>query len=366
MTQDFLTDLRLQLREAALREERRGTLARHIVRARRRLPGPAQAAGAAAAVAAAIAVAFGVTTIGGQEESTAPRVLGTFPAASGTAQLSPGFGAVWATDSSRGDILRIDPRTQRVTDRIAVGAAARLAVGPDAVWALVGDLCFCDANPVRLVRIDPRSDRIIARIRIHKPAGEGFGPADVQVDGSAVWVLGAAGALRVDTNRNAGQNFVRLTDARGEAPHGAVVDRGKIWTLMLDGRLRVLDGQTGRVTADVAVRPGAGSVPFRGRPGMVSVIGTDEVVMLSPETGQPLWRTRLDGHAFAWTSDGRVLWVHVARAPLHRDQLVQLDAATGRRLGQVDLPEPGVSGMAIVGRDVWVATPHGKIVVVGR
>ena len=50
MNQDFVTQLQLQLREAALREERRAA-AQRFVRARRGLPGPAP-------LAAALAVAL--------------------------------------------------------------------------------------------------------------------------------------------------------------------------------------------------------------------------------------------------------------------------------------------------------------------
>ena len=46
MNQDFVTQLQLQLREAALREERRTPAAQRFVRARRGLPGPAPLAAA--------------------------------------------------------------------------------------------------------------------------------------------------------------------------------------------------------------------------------------------------------------------------------------------------------------------------------
>ena len=59
-----------------------------------------------------------------------------------------------------------------------------------------------------------------------------------------------------------------------------------------------------------------------------------------------------------------MLWAQVSNDSAAPDQLVRLDAGSGRRLGHVDLPEPGVTGIARVGREVWVATPGGRIVVV--
>jgi hypothetical protein len=138
MSDDFTARLQMQLRDAAIREERRGALSRTLVAAR---PRPAVALGVlAAAVAAAVALLFTVV-IGPPRPEPAtppgPRVvadvaLGDALGPSGR----PGFGAVWFSDSSRGVILRVDPGTRRVTRRIDVGSEVALATAAGSVWAL--------------------------------------------------------------------------------------------------------------------------------------------------------------------------------------------------------------------------------------
>ena len=61
-----------------------------------------------------------------------------------------GFGRVWITTFGTGYVLRIDPRTNRVTGRVRVGARpCGLAVGAGSVW-----VNGYGSNSVE--RIDPR------------------------------------------------------------------------------------------------------------------------------------------------------------------------------------------------------------------
>lgn len=174
MTDDFVTQLRLQLREAALREERRGPVAQRVVRARRSLPGAAPAAVALAVALLALAVALGAVVLRGQPEPAArPEVIGTYRVASGLSPLAPGFGAVWTADPIRGQVLRIDVATRRVVARIPVHGDALVSTGAGAVWALAGDLQFAGSKgPVRLLRIDPATNRVVARIALRPPRAD--------------------------------------------------------------------------------------------------------------------------------------------------------------------------------------------------
>jgi PQQ-like domain len=361
MTEDFVTQLRLQLREAALREERRTPVALRIVRARRGLPGAAPVAAALAVVLLALVVALGALALRGEPEPAVPRVTGIYPVAAGLSPLAPGFGAVWTADPIRGQILRIDPATRRVAARIPVHAEAVVATGAGAVWALAGDLLYAgDKGPVRLLRIDPATNRIVTRIPMRTPAGAAFAPLELQIDQGVVWVVGATGALRIDPRRNVADRFVPL----GESARGAVTDGDGVWVLALDGRLRRLDALSGRAAGKARVHTTADSHLFGGPPGTLTVIGGEEIALLDRPSGRTLWRKTLDGEIRYSIADDDVLWTVVSRAPAEPDRLVRLDADSGRRRGQVALPEPGVTGMAKVGRDVWVATPGGKIVVV--
>jgi hypothetical protein len=366
MSEDFVTQLRLQLREAALNEERRRPVARRIVQARRGLPGPASVASAVAIALLALAVALGAFALRGEPEPAELRVIGTHSLAAGLSPLAPGFGAVWTADPIRGEIVRIDPASRRVAARIPVRGEARVATGAGAVWAIAGEQLFSGVRgPVRLLRIDPTTNRVVARIPMRTPAGDDFFPVDLQIDRGVVWVVGVAGALRIDPNRNAADRFVDLTDETGGETRGAVTEGNSVWVLTLDGRLRQFDAVTGRAVGEARVRAQADSYLSWGPPGTLTLIGTDEIALLERATGRRLWATTLSGEIRYWTSDDDVLWVgHVSRAPGGRDRLSRLDAESGQRRGQIALPEPGIAGIAKVGRDIWVATPGGKIVVV--
>jgi hypothetical protein len=361
MTEDFVTQLRLQLREAALKEERRSPVALRVVRARRGLPSPAPVAAALAAVLLALVVALGALALRGEPEPTAPKVIGSYHVAAELSPLAPGFGAVWTADPNRGQILRIDPATRRVVARIPIGAEARVATGAGAVWALAGDLQYGgDKGPLRLLRIDPETNRIVGRIPMRTPAGKPFGPLELQVDQGVVWVVGGAGALRVDPRRNVADRFVALSDAT----RGAVTDGEGVWVLTVDGRLRRLDALSGRAMGQVRVRMPADAHLFPAGPGTLALIGDNQIALLDVPSGRRLWQTTLAGEVRYSLADDDMLWVDVSRAPVEPEYLVRLDADSGRPRGQVALPEPGVAGMAKVGRDIWVATPGGNIVVV--
>ena len=362
MNQDFVTQLQLQLREAALREERRTPVARRVARAGRGLPGPAPLAAALAVVLLALAVAIGTLALRGEPEPEAPKVVGTYSVGAGLSSLAPGFGAVWATDPIRSQVLKIDLETRRVTARIPVGGDARVAVGSTAVWALAGDLLYSgDRGPVDLLRIDPHENRIVARIPVRTPSGKAFGALGLQVEKDAVWVGGSSGMLRIDPDRNLADRFVPFS----EATRGAVAERDAVWVLGLNGRLRRIDARTGRTVAEVRVGGPTDSHLFPGRPGTLTLVGRDDMTLIERSTGRPIWRTVLEGEIRYWIpgEDG-TLWAHVTRALAQPDRLVRLDADSGERTGQVDLPEPGVAGMVGVGHEVWVASPGGKVVVV--
>ena len=361
MTQDFVTQLRLQLREAALREERRAPLARRVVRARRGLPGPGPLAAALAVALLALAVALGALALRGDREPAALRVLGSSRVAPGLASLAPGFGSVWAADPIREQVLRIDPASRRVVARIPVGGEARVAVGGGAVWAIAGDLLYGgDNGPVRLLRIDPRTNRAaVARVPLRTPNGDRFAPLELQVDrGGSVWAIGMEGALRIAPRGR----YVPLAGSAGP-PRGVVADGGSIWALTASGRLRLYDADTGRAAGTVRVPPALRLLG--GPPGLLTLLtAKNGIALIERATGRTVWETQLGDDIGRLLFDGGALWVQYATGPDEGGRLARLDVDGGRRLGDVALPDSGVAGMAKVGRDLWVATPGGTIIVV--
>jgi sugar lactone lactonase YvrE len=348
-------------------------VAQRTVRARRALPGPGPVAAALAVALLALAVALGALALRGEPEPASVEVIGTERVAAGLATLAPGFGAVWTADTIRGEVLRIDPATRRVVARIPVRDEARVATGAGAVWAIAGDLQYGgDKGPVRLLRIDPATNAVVARIPMRTPAGARFAPVELQIDRGSVWAVGLDGALRIDSARNVADRYVPLAGKAGD-PRGIVIDRDGVWVLTAAGRVRQHDARTGRVIRELRVDAPAALHLFWGPRGTLTLLtAKNELALIERASGRSLWRTEIGADIGAWRFDDGKLWVQYASpgasgAPAggaEPDRLVRLDADTGRPSGQVALPEPGVAGMAKVGRDLWVATPGGTIVVV--
>jgi streptogramin lyase len=376
MSQDFVTELRLQLREAALREEQRAPAAYRLVRVRRRLPGPGPLAAALAVGLLALAVALGALALRGEPQPTAPKVVRSFRVADGLTSMAQGFGAVWASELATGNVLRIDPKTHKVVARIPAAGGdvgtkpgrpapspdVVVAVGSGAVWALAGDLQDGRADPqVQLLRIDPRLNRVVAGIPLTKPSGGTFAPQSVRTGDDSVWVIGSAGALQIDPARNKPERYVPTGDA---AARGLVVHGDTLWLLAVDGRLRQIDARTGRTVATVRVPVTSRTYLAGAAPGPLMLVDDRRLTAFDPTNGQVLWRAALDGQLFGAPGRGDTLWGYLVRTPERRDRLVRIDVGTGRRTGRLDLPGPGVAGMAQVGRDLWIAGPDGRITVV--
>jgi PQQ-like domain len=371
MTEDFVTRLRLELREAALREERRPAGMRGALRRPPRRPTLRPMAAALAAILLALAVALGAVALRGEPEPAALRVIGTYRVGAGLDSLAAGFGDVWTADPIRGEVLRIDTATRRVAARIPVGGDARVATGAGAVWAIAGDLQFGGSNgPVRLLRIDPATDRVVARIPMRTPAGARFVPLEVQIDRGAVWAVGLDGALRIDPRRNVPDAYVPLAGGKGD-PRGIVAGRSTVWALTAAGRLRTYDARTGRA-AGALTSPSPPAVHlFGGPPNRLTVLlAKNQLALLERGSGRMLWRATVGEDVGGLLFDRGRLWV-VSADPMRpgatdTDRLVGLDAATGRRVDDVRLPEPGVTGMAKVGGEVWLAMSGGRMVAVAE
>jgi serine/threonine protein kinase len=107
---------------------------------------------------------------GGQvEKRITKKLLETFAVAAGE-------GAVWVLDGALRSVMRVDPATNRVVQRLRLGfEPGGIAVGGGSVWVT-------DPRGGRVVRIDPRSNRIVGSTRV------GRDPVAVAVGFGSVWV----------------------------------------------------------------------------------------------------------------------------------------------------------------------------------
>jgi branched-chain amino acid transport system substrate-binding protein len=134
-------------------------------------------------------------------------------------------------------VLRLDPRTRRMTDRIQIVSRpgfespypVAIEVGAGSVWVL-------NANTQTVTRIDPRARGITATI----PIGVERGPLRLAAGDGAAWVANDDGTLsRIDAATNAVRTFAVAPGLRdvGVVPGGIWVTAGP--------------GSSGRASADI-------------------------------------------------------------------------------------------------------------------
>jgi hypothetical protein len=358
MSDDFVTRLQFQLREAAERETRRGHVGRAGAAARRRILCRPVLIGAAVACALVMVVVAGLSTL---NHAPAPVERPALPAhrlqlaASGPlvgqgGAIAAGFGAVWASDADTGELLRVDPNSRRVLARVPLGGQAYPAVGGGAVWATENG---------RLIRIDPATNQVSARI----PLGLGARAfaAVVSAGRRVVWVATPLELLRIDPRRKAIDRRIGL-DRQGFQAQSFASDPHDLYVLRADRVLLVFNPVTGARVA--SARLALDGVLLGAADGTVTVASGTEVARMEARSGRTLWHANLgatpvnDGFAA-----GPSVWLHVTDRDTNRDRLVRLDARDGHVTGSLALPEFGVAGLAPVDGDVWIVSPNGRVMI---
>jgi hypothetical protein len=358
MTDEFTARLRVQLRDAAIREERRGPVVRALRAAR---PRPAAAVGAFATAVAAGVVLLMTVILGSPAPETAqpagPHVVAKVPMAGGfNGSARAAFGSVWLSDSGRGAILRVDPRTRRVTAKIPVGSEVGLETGDGAVWAVPRGAGNVGGT---LTRIDPRSGRVAARIPLRTLNGDVF-PGGGLIAGPLVWVIGPNGAVGVDPARNRVVREIRLGGSFLIVD--AIVRDGQLWLTRADHTVTRFDARTGRRLGGLRWRTDGFLLPFADK---LIALSERNVALVDPGTGRALWRTRLGTKLELDELSGGRLFVEGADgAAGGRDRVWELDAHDGRVIGSAPVPEFSIVGMIRAGNGVWLLSSGGNAVVV--
>ena len=164
--------------------------------------------------------------------------------------LVAGDGAVWIVgsgDVSHYELIRIDPLTLHVTDRISLGFAdtgwelAGLAVGEGSVWVSVArsKTSESDRAPGELLRIDEAAGAITDRFAV---------PPD---------------------------------------PRGLAVGYGHVWLATSAGPVARIDPATGRIVDEIDVGPGGGEdvVPAFGSLWVTTPFGQGSLLRIDPSSG---------------------------------------------------------------------------------
>jgi hypothetical protein len=364
---DFEARLRWQLREAAERDQRRGRLARLVTGGRPLLASIGRAAlpagAVVATVAAAIVVAAFFITTGTEPRAVAPpKVVAELTVADTLSYTVAAYGAVWMNDTSREELLRVDPDSRRVTARLPVSGEVALAAGAGALWVLQeGSPRGGDELHGPLLRIDPSTNRVTARIALRTPDGQAFAGFEVLADRDHVWVGGSRGALRIHPGLHRATDHFALP---GDRVASFLLWRGDLWALTADSRLLPFEPRTGVKASETPIAlpevglplESAGDALVAGLPG--GLAGID------PDTGRVLWRRQLGQRVSAATTAGGLIWARASGRV--RDRLSAVDPDTGRVLTSVELDDFGGSGMAAIGDELWLTTTGGNVVVLQR
>jgi streptogramin lyase len=158
------------------------------------------------------------------------------------------FTSWWAGDCAEHALLRIDPKTSKVTVKIPSGvgpAAFALAATADSVWMLTDDRGT-------LSRVDPDLNQVVAELRV---------PADctsLTFGETALWLACPAEdrVLRIDPQTNLIEKSIEVS-ARPEA---IAIGESSVWVLCgKDGKLERIDPKTNKVSKTIELgAPAAG------------------------------------------------------------------------------------------------------------
>jgi YVTN family beta-propeller protein len=173
----------------------------------------------------------------------------------GANRLAIGAGSVWVTDDGAGQLVRVDPRTNRVVARIAAGQSPQgVAVGEGGVWVASSQRGNSNTWSRGIVwRIDPHTNEVAATIEVPSIL------VDVAVGEGAIWAsngnhgrYGAVWRIEPRTNQVA-SGPIRV----GGGPSDVEVAYGSVWVALADdGAVVRIDPRTNEVGEPIRVGPG--------------------------------------------------------------------------------------------------------------
>jgi sugar lactone lactonase YvrE len=328
---------------------------------------------------AVLAVAGRITSPGGPVSRSPPTPTTTpappqslnTPDGWATAQLEVGHGggplvfgagSLWVGAWRDGQVVRVDPRSNRVVARFPAGGLnpAGLAVGAGTIWVVHPDTD-------EVVRLDPGTGRVVARIKLD-PLPFQFGAGDrrflpslVAVGAGAGWVATGRGAVaRIDAASN---RVVGVTTLLPGRPAGIAVAGGSVWVAAGGDGVARIEAATNRLLGAIRldfyaerVAVGGGAIWVGGptTDPIVEVAGavaridatTGRVREIVP-TGLPIGLAAAAGAVLVTAPDtvgGALECIHPGETP------------AGMGL------QPALGELAVGGGAVWVADRRGSLV----
>lgn len=247
-----------------------------------------------------------------------------------------GGGAVWVTDHTGNQVVRVDPAAGRVVKRIKLGGYPfGLAYGAGSLW--VGQR-YGDT----VTRFDPATGKRKERIAV------GSAPYALAYGGGSLWV----------TNENSGTvsrigpkwNRVVKTIRVGGGPNGIAVAYGKVWVAdYRRGRLIRINASRNRVEKTIRIATADWITPAAGSLWVSSETGF--VYRVDPATMRVQSRIAVGQNPLASTVAGNGLWV----PNIDSGTVSVIDLASGR-VSSTEAAGPSPIAAVVSAGSAWVTS----------
>jgi YVTN family beta-propeller protein len=205
------------------------------------------------------------------------RVTGQIPVGATPDALALGAGSLWVANTADADVSRIDLASGRPTRTIAIGGVPlSLAVGRGAVWVVRQPA----DGPPDLISIDPSFD-VVKPGRRSLPGDPGVA-ATVVAGSDAIWVATAEGLLqRLDP---AGRSITASIDTGNNATSIAV-GAGGVWAAdATSNNVACIDPVGKLVAATTPLKPGPGAVAVGAAAVWTADLSDDSGARIDPAT----------------------------------------------------------------------------------
>ncbi len=318
------------------------------------------------AVAAAVGAVLAVVLLSSGEKTPkrapanapAARIAAVIDVGGDARSIGVGAGGVWVGRQDR-QLVRVDPATDRV-----VGAPLRFAPPVEAgdtnvtVRAGAGAVFAMDATSRTVVRVDPKTVRVTARKNL------GAFILGAAVGGQELWVITGPPTklVRLDatTLRRIGTPIASGTESFDVEPDGRIA-----YLADTQGRFARIDMGTGHVDA---FHPAGQTFKMALRGGTLWIPDSPNAALLQVDARSLEPRGEIvRGLSFATTATalGDSIWVTTLRAPdpAAPAQLHRIDAASGRQAGRPLALGSGVGWPQAGAGALWISSDHGVIKV---
>jgi streptogramin lyase len=181
------------------------------------------------------------------------------------------FNSLWVPDCGKGNVLRLDSRSLKVTATIPSGASDRkgnIAASSDSVWILSDD-------KTTLSRIDPDQNMVVGEFRLTSDCG------NMTFGETALWLTCPAENKVIRVNPNT--SLVEKTIDVSGKPEAIAIGETSVWVLCgKDGKVDRIDPKTNKVSKTIDL----------GVPNIEGQIAIGDSAVWVTMTGFPL--TRID------------------------------------------------------------------------